>query len=65
MSDDKTPLDQLLDLCVFGPIGLLVAGVATLIHYRTVRRQAEKQFAADGNRVAPSGAVGADAAAGH
>ena len=28
MSDDKTPLDQLLDLCVFGPIGLLVAARA-------------------------------------
>ena len=28
MSDDKNPLDQLLDLCVFGPIGLLVAARA-------------------------------------
>jgi hypothetical protein len=28
MSDDKNPLDQLLDLCLFGPIGLLVAARA-------------------------------------
>ena len=28
MADDKNPLDQLLDLCVFGPIGLLVTARA-------------------------------------
>jgi hypothetical protein len=28
MRDDKSPLDQVLDLCLFGPIGLLVAARA-------------------------------------
>ena len=44
---------------------LLLLGVATLIHYRSIRRQAEKQFAADGNRAAPPPAVAAETAVGH
>ena len=44
---------------------LLVLGVVSLIHYRNVRHQAEKQFAADGNGAATAPAAAPGTAVGH